>query len=81
MSDFFSFRTDPQGNHLAYYELIPLGVAFQVSPGVWCADCTRNNDWSGKVPDRLRGMMIGFVDKEHCAFYLYRLWITFSKTG
>lgn len=78
MNDFFSFRKDPQGNYLVYYETQPLGVVFTVKQDVWCADIIRNNEWNRNVPEDLRGMIIGFISKEYAAFYMYRTWLAFK---
>jgi hypothetical protein len=79
MSDsFFSFIKDPQGNYRVYYETEPLGYVFTVK-GLWCADNIRNNDFHQHIPEPMQGMLIGFVDKEHAAFYLYRLWEAYKN--
>lgn len=79
MNDFFSFRKDPQGNYLVYYEQQPLGIAFSIGDDVWCADIIRNNDWNYNVPETIRGMIIGFISKEYAAFYMYRMWLTYKQ--
>jgi hypothetical protein len=78
MDSFFSFRKDPQDNYLVYYETVPLGYAFKVGDK-WCADNIRNNDFHHLIPEAMQGMLIGFIDKEHAAFYLYRLWLAYKE--
>lgn len=79
MNEFFSFRKDPQGNFSVFYETFCLGYVFTVGEGIWCADCVRGNGYHQYMPKRMQGMLIGFVDKEHAAFYLYRLWVSFNR--
>jgi hypothetical protein len=76
---FFSYRKDQQGNYLVYYETIPLGYVFLVGGNKWCADNVRNNDYHQNVPEPMQGMLIGFIDKEHAAFYLYRMWQAYKQ--
>lgn len=71
---FFSFQKDKQNNYRVSYGSISLGSVFSVGDDKWCADNIRHNDYHQNVPEPMQGMLIGFIDKEHAAFYLYRMW-------